>query len=198
MRRFVHDFIKWAGPTIFIFCGACVGLVAALAQSYPRVKDWGQLQFDRWWPVVTAPWFLVLSLLLIAIYLWALIWTGQKIGNVDVDATIPSRVVIEQKHQGSGHNIVAETVNLGKQPFLLTDDDLNQIMSQIDPAKPVHLITATDWEMGDRLHKFLADQGVTVANRQKIGLLINIPPYRKPVHIEAKPEGTTLIVLDPS
>lgn len=85
----------------------------------------------------------------------------------------------------------------GKQPFLLTQNDLNLILAQIDRTKPVELTTATDFEMGDRLHRFLLENGVNVTSRQNVGLLINIPPYHKPVHIEAN-DARTIIVLDPS
>ena len=73
-----HSFLKWAGPSLVVFVGGCVGLVAALATSYPRVKDWGQAQFDRCWPTLSAPWFLISGAVVIVAFIWALVWTGQK------------------------------------------------------------------------------------------------------------------------
>lgn len=86
MRRFVHDFLKWAGPSIVLFCGGCIGLVAALAQSYPGVKDWGKAQFDGWWPILSAPWFLLSAAIAIAAYVAALVWTGQEARTIPANA----------------------------------------------------------------------------------------------------------------
>ncbi|MEA3017655.1 MAG: hypothetical protein QOI38_2377 [Sphingomonadales bacterium] len=72
-----HKFLAWAGPTLVIFFGGCVGLVAGLAGAFPRVRVWGERVFDQWWPIVTAPWFVALSILLILGYLAALLWTGR-------------------------------------------------------------------------------------------------------------------------
>lgn len=72
-----HNFLKWFGPTVVIFAGGCVGLVAALAQSYSGVRDWGQQLFESWWPFVSAPWFLFAAAVVIAAYIWALVWTGR-------------------------------------------------------------------------------------------------------------------------
>ena len=71
-----HSFLKWFGPTLVLSIGGCVGLVAALAQPYAGVKDWGQKQFDQWWPIVSAPGFLLALAIIIAAYIWALVWTG--------------------------------------------------------------------------------------------------------------------------
>ena len=71
-----HSFLKWFGPTLVLSIGGSIGLVAALAQPYAGVKDWGQKQFDRWWPIVSAPSFLFALAIIIAAYIWALVWTG--------------------------------------------------------------------------------------------------------------------------
>lgn len=72
-----HKFLKWAGPAIVAFFGACVGLIAALAQGFPRVQSWAENQFDQWWPVVIAPWFLMGGTLAICAYIAALIYSGR-------------------------------------------------------------------------------------------------------------------------
>lgn len=74
-----HTFLKWAGPTVVAFCGGCVGLIAALASSFPRVRPWAEREFDLWWPVVSAPLFMVLSLVVICAYIAALVYTGQAV-----------------------------------------------------------------------------------------------------------------------
>ena len=53
-------------------------MVAALAQSYSGVKKWAENWFYYLEPVVTAPWFVALSILAICGYIAAIIWTGQE------------------------------------------------------------------------------------------------------------------------
>ena len=73
----IHTFLKWAGPSFVVFVGGCIGLVAALAQSFPGVQTWAERRFDHWWPIVTSGWFLVSAALIICAFIVALIWTGQ-------------------------------------------------------------------------------------------------------------------------
>ena len=73
-----HSFLKWAGPTAFVFLAGCLALVAAFAQTYDGVKNWAQKLFDQWWPVVSAPWFLIARIVVICAYIWALVWTGRE------------------------------------------------------------------------------------------------------------------------
>lgn len=139
MRRFVHEFLKWAGPTIVLFCGGCVGLVAALAQSYPRVKEWGQIRFDQWWPIVTAPWFLFAAALVIAAYVWALLWTGQADQN-------PSAV----QYHFHNHNYaplaeLADPIDLAPKPeraFIQPDNAVHG-HTATSPAVTHHLAAAS-------------------------------------------------------
>jgi hypothetical protein len=85
-----HTFLKWFGPSVVVFVGGCIGLVATLAQTYPRVKDWAEREFDQWWPIVTAPWFLVASVVAIAAYIWAVVWTSQgAASHFDHDSDTP-------------------------------------------------------------------------------------------------------------
>ena len=85
-----HSFLKWLATTAFVFVGACIGLVAALAEPYPRVGFWGQEQFDQWWPIVSAPLFLLSGLVVIAFYILAIIWTGKdrESANEKYDITL--------------------------------------------------------------------------------------------------------------
>ncbi|MEO1167074.1 MAG: hypothetical protein AAFW97_00025 [Pseudomonadota bacterium] len=73
-----HTFLKWFGPSVIAFVGGSVGLIAALAQGFPRVQAWAERNFDEWWPIVSAPWFLAVGVAAIAAYIWALIYTGRK------------------------------------------------------------------------------------------------------------------------
>lgn len=73
-----HKFLAWAGPTSVLFVGGCLALVASLAQTYDGVKNWAQKLFDQWWPIVSAPWFLIAGVVVICAYIWALVWTGQE------------------------------------------------------------------------------------------------------------------------
>lgn len=74
-----HTFLKWFGPSMVAFCGAGIGLIAALSEPFPRVKNWAETQFDTWWPFMSAPWFLVTGAVIIAAYIWALVYTGQEL-----------------------------------------------------------------------------------------------------------------------
>jgi hypothetical protein len=76
-----HSFLKWAGPSFILFCGGCVGLEAALAPTYPGIKQWGEDWFLYALSVMTAPWFVILSIALITGYIWALVWTGKETGK---------------------------------------------------------------------------------------------------------------------
>lgn len=73
----IHNFLVWAGPAFVAFISACILSLAALAQSYPGVKDWGKALFDRWWPIVSAQWFVVAVAVVTMVYIVALIRTGQ-------------------------------------------------------------------------------------------------------------------------
>lgn len=73
-----HKFLAWAGPTSVLFIGGCLALVATFAQTYDGVKNWAQRLFDQWWPVVSAPWFLIVGTVVICAYIWALVRTGQE------------------------------------------------------------------------------------------------------------------------
>lgn len=72
----IHKFLKWFWPALAGSAIACLGVFAALAQAYPKVNKWGANLFDYWEPIVTVPWFVVLMVILIAGYIWALVYTG--------------------------------------------------------------------------------------------------------------------------
>lgn len=72
-----HKFLIWAGPAAAGVITVSITLLAALAQPYPDVKDWGAKQFNEWRPTVTAPWFLVAILVMVAAYVAAVVWTGS-------------------------------------------------------------------------------------------------------------------------
>lgn len=79
-----HAFLRWLGPIVVVFIGSSIGLVAALATAFPRFNQWVDRQFEAWWPVVSAPWFMAISIVVIAAYIWALIHTGQaNLGYAD-------------------------------------------------------------------------------------------------------------------
>jgi len=73
-----HRFLARAGPAIIVFIGSCIGLVAALAPTYPGVKTWGETQFFRWWPVVRTPWFWGVVMIIIALYVFFVVWTRRE------------------------------------------------------------------------------------------------------------------------
>ena len=75
-RSHLHRLLLWAGPGVILFVGSCIGLIAALAQSFPRVQIWAGKQFDQWWPIVSAGWFLVSAAVVICVYIAAVVWTG--------------------------------------------------------------------------------------------------------------------------
>lgn len=72
-----HKFLAWAGPTSILFLGGCLALVATFAQTYDGVRNWAQKLFDQWWPIVSAGWFLLCAVVVIAAYILALVWTGR-------------------------------------------------------------------------------------------------------------------------
>ena len=73
-----HNFLKWFGSSFVVFLGAVVGLQAALAPTYPGIKTWGEDWFYYVWPIMTAPWFIVLAVFGIGGYIWALVYTGKQ------------------------------------------------------------------------------------------------------------------------
>jgi hypothetical protein len=73
----VHNFLKWVGPTLVVFLGGCLGLIAAFAAEFPGVKAWAERSFAVAEPTITAPWFVALVVVLIAGYVAGLLWTGQ-------------------------------------------------------------------------------------------------------------------------
>ncbi|WP_138921236.1 hypothetical protein [Novosphingobium pentaromativorans] len=81
-----------------------------------------------------------------------------------------------------GDNII----NLGRQPFQLTQGFLEQIAGELNKAQLVNLKTAgkdkDKVEMGKSVAGYLAAQGFKVAHKHAYDL-INIPPLPKPLYI---------------
>ena len=71
-----HKFLAWAGPTLIMFVGGWLALLASLAQTYDGIKNWAQKLFDYCWPIMTAPWFLAALVIVICVYIGVLIYTG--------------------------------------------------------------------------------------------------------------------------
>jgi hypothetical protein len=71
-----QQFLMWAGPSLLVSSVAVIGLIAALASPFTGVKDWAESFYARAEPVVTAPWFVALSVLLVLGYIAALLYTG--------------------------------------------------------------------------------------------------------------------------
>lgn len=72
-----HKFLCWLAPATLVFIGALVGIVIAASQVWEGVKRWTEELFLRAWPTLAADWFLISCGVAIAIYLIAIIWTGQ-------------------------------------------------------------------------------------------------------------------------
>lgn len=92
-----HSFLKWFAPSLLVFCGAVVGLQASLAPTYSGIKKWGEDWFYYVWPIMTAPWFIVLAVLAIGGYIWALVYTGGQ-----TRAMSPNLEAISTKDECSG------------------------------------------------------------------------------------------------
>lgn len=76
-----HRFLTWVGPSLVVLAGGFITLVAALAPTYPGVKKWGEDWFTKLEPIVTAPWFLLLCVILLLGYSAALVWTSQPVSE---------------------------------------------------------------------------------------------------------------------
>ena len=74
----IHNFLKWSVPALTGTALASLAVFAALAQAYPKLNKWGADFFNYWWPIVTAPWFILLAVLLICGYIAALVHTGGE------------------------------------------------------------------------------------------------------------------------
>jgi hypothetical protein len=72
----IHTFLKWFAPSLLAGLIAATAAFGAIAQAYPKVKTWGEDNYLWLEPVVSAPWFLLLLVALIASYVWALVYTG--------------------------------------------------------------------------------------------------------------------------
>lgn len=77
----IHRFLLWFGPISIAFLGGCIGLAAALAQASQRFARWVETEFDAWWPVVSALWFVGGGVAVIALYLAGLFYTGGSPSN---------------------------------------------------------------------------------------------------------------------
>ena len=81
-----HKFLLWLGPSILIFMGTSIGLLAALAQTYAGIKKWGEDWFFYLVPIMTAPWFLVLALATLIASLGALVYCARPVPPTPLDA----------------------------------------------------------------------------------------------------------------
>jgi len=137
-----HSLLKWIAIFGLIF--AFLTLVLDFFEGFPRVKDWAQGQFDQWWPVMTAPWFLIAGAVLIVLCIWPFFWPVLKNPQEPV---MPSGTV-NISHSGSGHNIVANTLNLGPQQRTLSDTFVERVAPHADTSVAVQVrVYGTDNEM---------------------------------------------------
>lgn len=74
-----HSFLKWAGPAAAGAVVCMVGLIAALAQSYPEVKEWGKKWFNFLYPIIMTWWPIII--IIIVIYVVCLVHTSAKVVN---------------------------------------------------------------------------------------------------------------------
>jgi len=64
------------------------------------MRPWVEARFHRWWPIVTAPWFLFCLAVVVCVYIWALIWTrGPAAHDPGIEAVSLSQPdTPEQRH----------------------------------------------------------------------------------------------------
>lgn len=106
----VHTFLKWFGPACVATVAGGIGLIAGLAQSFPKVRLWAEQEFDDWWPAMSAPWVILTGVILIALYLCALIYTGARLKKNAVALRLP-----EERYDRSNGVTVTSYNQLGGQ-----------------------------------------------------------------------------------
>jgi hypothetical protein len=114
------------------------------------------------------------------------------------DSALSAGDQFTQTHHGSGHNIgKIENAHFGKQPFTLTEQDIAEIVAQLYPGAPVHLVAVLDHAMGGRLRDALIMRGFVIQRYDTPHAIGVNRPLNKPVNIAA---GPTLnqIFLDPT
>ncbi len=106
---------------------------------------------------------------------------------------------INQTHHGSGHNISAETVNIGSQRFELTTDILNDIVARLDKSRSVSLLSMGDGRVTgiiEEIEKHLIDSGFEIGGKMGGGTISGVY-FDKPITISPNgfsfPNGMSLM-----
>lgn len=76
-------FLAWAGPVTIAAVWAIPLGIAQIGLTYPGVATWAERVFEDWWPLVTAPFFMVAMLLLGVIYITSLIFSASSLPTPD-------------------------------------------------------------------------------------------------------------------
>jgi hypothetical protein len=80
---------------------------------------------------------------------------------------------ISQSHSGSGHNIIAGTVNVAPQRFDWTADLLSKVAASLDPTQAVGIVYPNSGRgpsLAAELERFLLGQGFQIGGKVGVGM----------------------------
>lgn len=84
---------------------------------------------------------------------------------------------VTQNHWGSGHNINAQTVKIGPQPFALTEQLIAETVARIGDAKTVSVSSYGQMDDGQRFVRILGTAlGRPVSHESHVGVSNVAPP----------------------
>lgn len=98
---------------------------------------------------------------------------------------MPSDKPVYQNHYGVGHNINADTVNLGRQEFVLTQDILEQLAQHFSgsPAVVIHWVgSQRSKALSEQVGEFLDGRGIKAIHRG--GIMMYGNPNAGAIHVE--------------
>lgn len=95
-----------------------------------------------------------------------------------------------QNHSGSGDHII----NVGKQPYVLTEAEARRVLSEILPETRIELVTVGDERMGHALASFLTSNGIVFNRWVRAGSFDTYPPLNGPLTVTK--DGRVTVVLD--
>ncbi len=143
-----------AGSGIGLLLGLVWGAYSRFTTVRDLASDAGEFSKMIADPPFEMPWIIaaVSAVALVLIWrLWAEESTPSSESLPEPQVAVSGNNNTVQQHYGQGHNIHAESVQLGKQPFYLSDELIAAIVNQITTEKPFALAYLTRGSLPERM-----------------------------------------------